>query len=192
MIDIISENLFEQSFANDKENLLRMIGIVLNSEFYEPALSNPQKPNYIDPLFYDIWPIYQQVLIKLNQDIENSAKSGMHEDFIRILTNYKINLKNLGKCFENVDSERKLFRKLCIKMLKQILQWRRDGNFFKDENLKTMSSRLTMLNYEILKQSKERIESKVLKLENQNTELLIKCRRFEKKTKMLKKVFFMI
>lgn len=188
MIDIINDKLFEQSFANDKENLLKMIGIVLNSEFYEPAFSNPQSPSYIDPLFYDIWPIYQQVMLKLNSDIEVSAGNGLNDDFIRILTNYKINLKNLGKCFENVDSERKMFRKLCIRLLKQILEWKRDGSFNSDDNLEAMSSRMTMRNYEILKKSKERIEDKMQHLEDMNTELILKCGRLEKKNKMLKRV----
>ena len=188
MIDKATQQLFEKSFENDKTNLLKLISFILNSEFYEPTLSNPQSPNSLDPLFFDIWDEYSAVLSKLDKDIETSIKSSMNEDFVRILTNYKIDLKGFSQKFELVDNERKLFRKLCISLLKQILTWRVNGSFYEDNHLERVSHRLSLRNYELVKKFKVKYEDMVLDLEAKVQDRDNQISRLRKKTKLIQKV----
>lgn len=171
--------------------------MVLNAEVYSPSSSNPSIPCSNDPLFFDFIPQIDTIKKKLEAGEIDLAK---YQDFVRILTECKLNLKDLNQVFENINKERLEYRTWIVKILLNLIKWKTDGNFysgvetmFKDigitdpigkldfltllgkpadgfeefGGMKILSSRLSQVNYELIKNARDRLEINLEKVERE-------------------------
>lgn len=124
---ILNYSALTKALTEDKEYLSKTLNMVLNSELYSPNLSNPQYPSAKDPLFFEFQPHIDSIQAKLQSGEVELAK---YQDFVRILTECKLNLKELNCIFTQINTQRLEYRTWVVKILVKLVQWRNEGSFY--------------------------------------------------------------
>lgn len=184
--EVFNEQLYKASYLNDSSNVLATAAIVLNQSIADPSCtSDKDMPTKVDPLLFDVWSPYNKAMKHVQKGLASFSKS---EEFIEILTEYKMELKELYKSLKSIESEKTTFRKIVGQLIKKILSWKTEGNFYEDSNVHRLSQRLYSINYEVLSKTRDRLEGVVGRLYQENLGMAKDNEALQRKIKVLQKV----
>lgn len=169
--NILSYKLFEDTNILDNDIIFNLNSLLLNVDIFKPELIDLTEISVLDPLYHDVSDQFQKALSEFEEKEEELKFSQI---FTEILLHFKNKLKILFEIFERVNFERKQFRETNLQLIKQILRWKREGNFYKKNEPQVLSSILLERGYELVKRARDRYEKislekdkKILKLEKQ-------------------------
>lgn len=166
-----------------------MAGLALNAKMYFPREQcELDYPDEDDPLFFDS----VRYVEGLRQKIEKGQiQLSNYQEFVQILDQHKSSLVTYDRIFRKVNQERIEYRLWLVKLIFQIVKWRKQGDFYEraDEllrevgissitvqvknekqnpnempsfsGLSLLCNKLTRINYEIVQKARENLEIKL-------------------------------